>query len=102
MLRKLSAIVILSLFLTACGLVALPGSDKVIIVKAGSPAGKCKELGQVSVKTTADSYSGDERTEKELKNQAVVMGANAVKITKVTRTKQGGIDRIYGTAYQCY
>jgi hypothetical protein len=102
MFTKISSLFILSCLISACGLVALPGADKVVLVKVGTPQGKCKELGQVSARTNADSYSGDERTEKELKNQAVVIGANTIKITQVTRTKQGGINTIFGIAYQCY
>lgn len=102
MFTRISSLIILASFVSACGLVALPGAENVVLVKAGKPQGNCKELGQVSVRANADSYSGDERTEKELKNQAVVMGANTVKITQVTRTKQGGIDKIFGVAYQCF
>ena len=93
---KLICSLALLLSLTACSVALQPGAEKINLAKS-DPASECKELGDV----TGSSNFGMENVKNDLRNQALKLGANFVRMETVMNNPQGSLVIMTGTAYVC-
>lgn len=84
------------LSLTACSVALQPGAEKINLAKS-DPAPECKELGDVK----GSSNFGMENVKNDLRNQALGLGANFVRMETVMNNPKGSLITMTGTAYAC-
>jgi hypothetical protein len=95
--KSLTLLILCPAILSACAVAIKPGAEKIPVNKA-DPAPGCSELGTVK---GSSSRNDVESVKNEMRNKALDLGANYIRMDTLSGVPGYTATVITGTAYKC-